>query len=237
MPFSYSSILGKTPCFVIVKNLRYIDDNPENPIESGEIIRFSDDLTSLMAELNRPTLDFDSKEKLKYFLYSMGFFSDLQPFHGDDLIQRIEAKSLSEIVPEIHDGISIDAILKILFETKKLKNWEIMYDFGGTAYRQKNKLRDYEFFSETYDIRFFGGENQTVMFESISSYFEKNKYRNDIDVLLKEIRFDFFEMMDVHNGKTKIHPYDLWHRFLNFLYMEDLINKSTLDVYAQDTYF
>lgn len=230
MSFSYSSILGKMPCFVLVKNLRYLDDNPENPIESGEIIRFSDDLTSLMAELNRPTLDFDSKEKLKYFLYSMGFFSDLQPFHGDDLIQRIEAKSLSEIDTEFHEELSIDAILKILFDTKKLKNWEIMYDFGGTAYRQKNKLRDYQFFSETYDIRFFGGENQTVMFEFITAYFEKNRFRSDVNLLLTEIRFDFFEMMDAFNGKTKIHSYDLWHEFLAYLNQNSLINDEVYEL-------
>ena len=112
-----------------------------------------------------------------------------------------------------------------------------MYDYGGTAYQQNCKIKDYQFFNETYDIRFFGGENQAIMFESISSYFEKNKFRNEIDVLLKEIRFDFFEMMDAYNGKIKIHPYDLWHEFLHFLYMEDLINESTLVVYAQDTYF
>lgn len=237
MSFNYSNIFDKTPCFVLIKNLRYIDDNSKNPIESGEIIRFSDNLTSLMAELNRPNLEFDSKEKLKYFLYSMGFFSDLQNFSGDLLLQQIEAKSLSEIDSKIHDDFSNDAVLKVLFETKKLKNWEIMYDYGGTAYQQNCKIKDYQFFNETYDIRFFGGENQAIMFESISSYFEKNKFRNEIDVLLKEIRFDFFEMMDAHNGKTKIHPYDLWHSFLNFLYTEDLINESTLDVYAQDTYF
>ena len=83
MSFNYSNIFDKTPCFVLIKNLRYVDDNSKNPIESGEIIRFSDNLTSLMAELNRPNLEFDSKEKLKYFLYSMGFFSDLQNFFGD----------------------------------------------------------------------------------------------------------------------------------------------------------
>jgi hypothetical protein len=167
----------------------------------------------------------------------MGFFSDLQNFSGDLLLQQIEAKSLSEIDSKIHDDFSNDAVLKVLFETKKLKNWEIMYDFGGTAYQQNSKIKDYQFFDETYDIRFFGGGNQAIMFASISSYFEKNKFRNEIDVLLKEIRFDFFEMMDAHNGKTKIHTYDLWHSFLNFLYTEDLINENTLAVFAQDIYF
>jgi hypothetical protein len=237
MSFNYSTIFEKSPCFVLVKNLRYKNDNPQNPIERGEIIRFSEDLTSLMAELNRPKLEFDSKTKIKYFLYSMGFYSDLQQFEGDDLIQQIDKKTLSEIDAEIHEELSNDAILNILFENKKLKEWEIMYDFGGSAYQQNNKPRDYQFFDETYDIRFFGGKNQTVMFEFIAAYFEKNRYGNDIDLLLTEIRFDFFEMMDAHNGKTKIHPYDLWHSFLNFLYKEDLINESTLVEYAQDTYF
>ena len=230
MTFDYSIISQKAPCFVLIKNLRYLDDNTKNPIESGEIIQFSDDVTSLMAELNRPTLDFDSKEKLKYFLYSMGFFSDLKQFHGDILLQRIEAKSFSEIDPEIHDELSIDAVLKILFETKKLKNWEIMYDFGGTAYQQNNKLRDYQFFSETYDIRFFGGENQAVMFEFITTYFEKNRFRNDVNVLLTEIRFDFFEMMDAFNGKTKIQSYDLWHEFLTYLNQNSLINDEVYEL-------
>jgi hypothetical protein len=234
MSFNYSNIFDKTPCFVLIKNLRYVKDNSENPIESGEIIKFSANLTSLMAELNRPTLEFDSKEKLKYFLYSMGFFSDLQNFSGDMLLQHIEAKSLSEIDSKIHDDFSNDAVLKVLLETQKLKNWEIMYDFGGTAYQQPNKIRDYQFLSETFDIRFFGGNDQEKMFQFIFLYFEKHRYQNDLNATLKEIRFDFFEMMDEFNGKTKIYPYDLWHEFLTYLYQNELIDEEVYNFYLNE---
>lgn len=232
MTLNYSNILEKGPCFVLIKNLRYLNDNMENPIEKGEIIAISDNLTEMMAKLNRPILEFDSKEKLKYFLYSMGLFSDLQQFHGEDLIKRIATKSLSEIDRDINDKLPNDAILKILFETNKLKNWEIMYDFGGTAYQQPNKLRDYQIFRETYDIRFFGGENKTIMFEFIATYFEKNRFRSDVNVVLTEIRFDFFEMMDSFYGKSKIHNYDLWQEFLLYLFQIEIINEDIYDFHS-----
>lgn len=234
MTLNYSNILEKSPCFVLIKNLRYLNDNIENPIEKGEIIAVSDNLTEMMAKLKRPILEFDSKEKLKYFLYSMGFFSDLQQLHVEDIIQQIEAKSLSEIDIVIHDELPNDAILKILFETNKLKNWEIMYDFGGTAYQQPNKIRDYQFLSETFDIRFFGGNDQEKMFQFIFLYFEKHRYQNDLNATLKEIRFDFFEMMDEFNGKTKIYPYDLWHEFLTYLYQNELIDEEVYNFYLNE---
>jgi hypothetical protein len=89
----------------------------------------------------------------------------------------------------------------------------------------------------TTEIYFFGGPDENKLFYFLKTYFEKHHLTNDLDELLRDIRFDFLERMDSFEGGNKVHPYDLWHSFLNFLYMEDLIKESTLVVYAQDTYF
>jgi hypothetical protein len=104
MSFNYANILDKTPCFALIKNLTFIENNPENGIESGDIVTLSTELSPLLAELSTENAD------------------------------------------------------------------------------------------STTEIYFFGGSDENKLF-----YFLKT--------------------------------------FLNFLYMEDLINESTLVVYAQDTYF
>jgi hypothetical protein len=71
----------------------------------------------------------------------------------------------------------------------------------------------------------------------VKVYFEKHQLGNDIHELLKEIRFDFFEMMDSFDGQKQIFPYDLWHDFLNFLYNEDLIGEGIYEEYLNDKYF
>lgn len=147
MSFNYSDILDRTPCFVLIKNLRYVDDNSENPIESGEMVALSTELSPLLTDLGTKNTD------------------------------------------------------------------------------------------STTEIYFFGGTDENQLFYFLKSYFEKHHLTYDLDELLRDIRFDFLERMASFEDGKKVHPYDLWHRFLNFLYMEDLINKSTLDVYAQDTYF
>ena len=147
MSFNYSNILDRTPCFVLIKNLRYVDNNTEKGIESGEMVALSTELSPLLAELG---------------------------------------------------SINIDS---------------------------------------TTEIYFFGGTDENQLFYFLKSYFEKHHLTNDLDELLRDIRFDFLERMASFEDGEKVHPYDLWHSFLNFLYMEDLINKSTLDVYAKDTYF
>ena len=89
----------------------------------------------------------------------------------------------------------------------------------------------------TTEIYFFGGTDENQLFYFLKSYFEKHHLTNDINELLRDIRFDFLERMDSFEGGNKVHPYELWHKFLHFLSMEDLIKESTLVVYAQDTYF
>jgi hypothetical protein len=147
MSFSYSNIQDKTPCFALIKNLIFVENNPENGIESGEIVSFSTELSPLLTELSI---------------------------------------------------INVDS---------------------------------------TTEIYFFGGPDENKLFYFLKTYFEKHHFTSDLDELLRDIRFDFLERMDSFEGGNKVHPYDLWHRFLNFLYMEDLIEESKLDVYTQDTYF
>ncbi len=147
MLFNYTDILDRTPCFVLIKNLRYVDNNTEKGIESGEMVALSTELSPLLAEL-----------------------------------------SLENDNP-------------------------------------------------TTEIYFFGGTDENVLFDFLKSYFENHQLTSNIHSLLREIRFDFLERMDSFEDGKKVHPYDLWHKFLHFLYMEDLINESTLVVYAQDTYF
>lgn len=147
MSFNYTDILDRTPCFVLIKNLRYVDDNAEKGIESGEMVALSTELSPLLAELGSINTDSSS------------------------------------------------------------------------------------------EIYFFGGTNENQLFYFLKSYFEKHHLTNDLDELLRDIRFDFLERMDSFEGGIKLYPYDLWHKFLHFLCMEDLINESTLVVYAQDTHF
>jgi hypothetical protein len=147
MSFNYANILDKTPCFALIKNLTFIEKNPENGIESGEISSISIELSPLLTEL--------SKENA----------------------------------------------------------------------------------NSTTEIYFFGGSDENKLFYFLKTYFEKHHLTNDLDELLRNIRFDFLERMDSFEDAKKVHPYDLWHKFLHFLYMEDLINESTLVEYAQDTYF
>jgi hypothetical protein len=147
MSFNYSNIFDKTPCFVLIKNLRYEDDNSEKGIESGEMVALSTELSPLLAKLGSENTDSTTK------------------------------------------------------------------------------------------IYFFGGTDENQLFYFLKSYFEKHQLTSDLNDLLKAIRFDFLERMASFEDGKKVRPYDLWHSFLNFLYMEDLINKITLDVYSQDTYF
>ncbi len=147
MSFIYANILDKTPCFALIKNLIFIENNPENGIESGEISSISIELSPLLTELNKENAD------------------------------------------------------------------------------------------STTEIYFFGGPDENKLFYFLKTYFEKHHLTNDINELLRDIRFDFLERMDSFEDGKKVHPYDLWHKFLHFLYMEDLINESTLVEYAQDTYF
>ena len=147
MLFNYTDILDRTPCFVLIKNLRYVENNTEKGIESGEMVAFSTELSPLLAEL-------------------------------------------------------------------------VTENIGSTT-----------------EIYFFGGTDENQLFYFLKSYFDKHHLTNDLDELLRDIRFDFLERMDSFEDGKKVHPYDLWHKFLHFLYMEDLINESTLVEYALDTYF
>ena len=147
MSFNYSNILDRTPCFVLIKNLRYVDNNTEKGIESGEMVALSTELSPLLAELG---------------------------------------------------SINIDS---------------------------------------TTEIYFFGGTDENQLFYFLKSYFEKHHLTNDLDELLRDIRFDFLERMDSFEGGIKVHPYDLWHKFLQFLYHQDEITEQILEEYLSDKYF
>ena len=165
MSFNYTPILEKASCFILIKNLRYFEDNQFKGIENGEILSYASELTKLMSELNRSNLNFNDISQLKRFLYMNGFFTDLRNLEGDYLVHEIEEKRISEITPELNDELSCEENLKILFKTEKLRRWEVMYDFGGTAYHKNNKLRDYQVFDETFDIHFFGGKDTNILFD------------------------------------------------------------------------
>jgi hypothetical protein len=237
MPFDYSPILPKAPCFVLIKNLRYDNDDNQQKIATGKIISFSDELTPLLAQLNRPNLDFSSIKNLKRFLYTQGFFQELTLLEGSELRGAIDCKSIAEIDSRLSDGTSVDVILQQLFADGRLKECDIIYDFGGSSYHEKNRLKDFEVYRETFDIRFFGGDNKLVLFDFLKSFFDKHHLGHNIHELLKEIRFDFFEMMDAYNGNEKIYSYDLWHEFLHFLFDKDMIPVEILEDYLADTYF
>jgi hypothetical protein len=147
MSFNYANILDKTPCFALIKNLTFIENNPENGIESGDIVTFSTELSPLLAELSTENAD------------------------------------------------------------------------------------------STTEIYFFGGPDENKLFYFLKTYFEKHHLTNDLDELLRDIRFDFLERMDSFEGGIKVHPYDLWHKFLQFLYHQDEITEQILEEYLSDKYF
>jgi hypothetical protein len=147
MSFNYTNILDKTPCFALIKNLTFIENNPENGIESGDIVTFSTELSPLLAELSTENAD------------------------------------------------------------------------------------------STTEIYFFGGSDENKLFYFLKTYFEKHHLTNDLDELLRDIRFDFLERMDSFEGGIKVHPYDLWHKFLQFLYHQDEITEQILEEYLSDKYF
>lgn len=237
MPFDYSPILPKAPCFVLIKNLRYANHDNQQKIATGEILSFSDELTPLLAELNRPALDFSSIKHLKRFLFTQGFFQELALLEGNELREAIDCKSIAEIDSRLSDGTSVDVILQQLFADGRLKEWDIIYDFGGSSYQEKNRLKDFEVYEETFDIRFFGGESKAKLFDFLNAFFEKHYRGNNIHELLKEMRFDFFEIMDAYNGTEKIYSYDLWHEFLHFLFDKDMISVDIFEDYLADSCF
>jgi hypothetical protein len=147
MSFNYANILDKTPCFALIKNLNFIENNPENGIESGDIVTFSTELSPLLPELSKENTD------------------------------------------------------------------------------------------STTEIYFFGGPDENKLFYFLKTYFEKHHLTNDLDELLRDIRFDFLERMDSFEGGIKVHPYDLWHKFLQFLYHQDEITEQLLEEYLSDKYF
>jgi hypothetical protein len=147
MSFNYANILDKTPCFALIKNLTFIENNPENGIESGDIVTFSTELSPLLAELSTENAD------------------------------------------------------------------------------------------STTEIYFFGGPDENKLFYFLKTYFEKHHLTNDLDELLRDIRFDFLERMDSFESGIKVHPYDLWHKFLQFLYHQDEITEQILEEYLSDKYF
>ncbi len=226
MKFNYKQILGKAPCYVLIKNLRYLNNDINQEIEHGEIISFSQDLKQLTSLLNQPKLQFSSVNQFKRFLYAQGFFSDLNLLFGKDLIEQIHGKSFSEIDPIFNGELNVDEVLKYLLGNGGLKKWKIQYDFGGTAYHNKNKLPDYYLYNETYDIRFFGGNDIDKLFAFLELFFKKQYTGIDTYELLNKIRFSFFEMMDSFDGEQKIYPYDLWHEYLNYLYNKDIISDE-----------
>jgi hypothetical protein len=237
MAFDYSPIFPKAPCFVLMKNLRYTKDDNQQKIASGDIISFSDELPPLLAQMNRPPLDYLSIKYLKPFMYSQGFFQDLALLEGNELKEAIDRKSFADIDSRLSDDISVDLILQQLFATGSIKKWNINYDFCGSAYHKKNRLKDFEVYKETFDIRFFGGDDKLVLFDFLKSFFDKHHLGHNIHAFLKEIRFDFFEMMDAYNGTEKIYSYDLWHEFLHFLFDKDEIPVEIFEDYLADTYF
>ena len=65
MSFNYTDILDRTPCFVLIKNLRYVENNTEKGIESGEMVALSTELSPLLAELS--TENADSTTEIYFF--------------------------------------------------------------------------------------------------------------------------------------------------------------------------
>ncbi len=68
MKFSYNTILSEAPCFTLIKNLRYKDDDPLLPIRKGVIIQISKSKNELVKIIPKPEGNFKTARQIKRFL-------------------------------------------------------------------------------------------------------------------------------------------------------------------------
>lgn len=215
MKFNYAPILSEAPCFALIKNLRYKDDDPLLPIIKGEIIQVATTKSELYKFIPKPDGNFKTARQIKRFLFRAGIILEYNSeFKGEELLKQIDLDTL------IYEEFSFKPGKKIseLLEEMRDENWitkdKLYYDFSGSAYHDIYKLRDYQLFDETYDIRFFAGADKEKTYQFVLKYIHSRlALDKPISGILSVVQSDFMESMDNYSGVENFSGYDCWEYF------------------------
>lgn len=223
MKFNYKPILSEAPCFALIKNLRYEDDDPLLPIRKGEIIQISKSKNELIKLIPKPEGNFKTARQIKRFLFRAGDILEYTDFKGQELLKQIDLDPILYEHFSFKPGKKISNLLEILKEDNWITKNNLFYDYSGSAYHDDCKLRDYQLFDETFDIRFFGGADKEKMYQFVLNYIHSRlALDKPISGILAVVQSDFMESMDNYSGVENFSGYDCWE-YLNYRLRNELI--------------
>jgi hypothetical protein len=232
MKFSYASILSEAPCFALIKNLRYKHDDPLLPINKGEIIKISKNKNELIKLIPKPDGNFTTAKQIKRFLFRAGFILEYTDFKGEELLRQIELDPILYEEFSYKPGKKISNLLEELKEYNWISNDKLYYNYSGSAYHDDCKLRDYQLFNETYDIRFFAGEDKEKIYQFILEFINGRLHLGKpISGILSLVQSDFLDAMDNYTGVEKISGYDCWE------YLNDRLRKEKIPGIKKSNYW
>jgi len=217
MKFSYEPILSEAPCFALIKNLRYKEDDPLLPIRKGEIIQLSTNKSELYKLIPKPDGNFKTARQIKRFLFRAGIIFEYNTeFKGEELLKQIDLDATLYEEFSFTPGKKISELLEVMREENWITQDKLYYDFSGSAYHDFYKIRDYQLFDETYDIRFFAGAYKEKTYQFVLKYIHSRlALGKPISGILSVVQSDFMESMDNYSGTEKFSGYDCWE-YLNY---------------------
>jgi hypothetical protein len=217
MKFNYKPILSEAPCFALIKNLRYENDNPLLPIKKGEIIQLSTNKSDLYKFIPKPDGNFKTARQIKRFLFRAGIILEYNTeFKGEELLKQIDLDSTLYEEFSFKPGKKISELLELVKEYNWITEDKLYYNYSGSAYHDDCKLRDYQLFDETYDIRFFAGADKEKTYQFVLKYIHSRLALNKpISGILSVVQSDFMESMDNYSGVENFSGYDCWE-YLNY---------------------
>jgi hypothetical protein len=217
MKFSYYTILSEAPCFALIKNLRYKEDDPLLPIRKGEIIQLSTNKSELYKLIPKPDGNFKTARQIKRFLFRAGIIFEYNTeFKGEELLKQIDLDATLYEEFSFTPGKKISELLEVMREENWITEDKLYYDFSGSAYHDFYKIRDYQLFDETYDIRFFAGADKEKTYEFVLNYIHSRlALDKPISGILSVVQSDFIDSMDNYSGLENFSGYDCWE-YLNY---------------------
>jgi hypothetical protein len=217
MKFNYEPILSEAPCFALIKNLRYKDDDPLLPISKGEIIQVAITKSELYKLIPKPDGNFKTARQIKRFLFRAGIILEYNTeFKGEDLLKQIDLDATIYEEFAFKPGKKISELLEEMRDNNWITEDKLYYDFSGSAYHDNYKLRDYQLFDETYDIRFFAGADKEKTYQFLLKYIHSRLALNKpISGVLSVVQSDFMDLMDNYSGVKNFSGYDCWE-YLNY---------------------
>lgn len=219
MAFNYEKIFEAAPCYALIKNLRYKNDEFDNPIEKGVLIATSINETELSRMIPEPPLTFKTIKQLKRFLYRCEQMDNIFGYQGDELLKMIDKDDVLLWDAIYKPGRRISEMVQLCIENEYFTEEMFYYDYTGTAYHYPNKIRDYLIFDEWYDILFFCGDNKEKLYLFFVDLIrEKHSDGISLSSILNRISSDYFDRIASYNGE--ISGFEYWE-YLN----ERLRNK------------